>query len=293
MKPIILKIVAHGDWDGVVGAGLLSRILKVSLEFPLELTDLTIGNSACIEITPGRVKSLRNSLIIDHHGTKPHQGKDEHGNQWILKPEYKAVSSLIADHWQLEFPKEWRIAIEEVDTANLTLKLSQTLWKAYRINAKGFPRQKVAGMVKKGNWKQLQEWAENRQTEYQKVDEKTKELIEKSKKLTPEAIYFTFQFNDRWERGASKDAMLILEEKTPVVIAIGLDEKGVKSGTIATRKNIELTKIYEFLRSQGYTSGGHKTVGGFQALKNKTLEQTLKDLRKALKHLQKTSEKHG
>jgi nanoRNase/pAp phosphatase (c-di-AMP/oligoRNAs hydrolase) len=286
MKPNIFRIVAHGDWDGVVGAGLFLRIHDLPLEFPLELLELTIENAACIEITPDRVTSLRNSLIIDHHGTQPRQGMDERGNQWILEPEYKAVSSLIADHWQLELPKEWRAAVEEVDTATLNSTLSQTLWKAYRVDAQGFPRLQVAEMVKKGNWKQLQEWAENRQAEYRKVEEKTKELLEKSEKLTPESVYFTFQFNDRWERGASKDVMLVLEEKTPIVIAIGMNEQRVKSGTIATNENIDLTKIYQTLKKQGYTSGGHKTVGGFQALKNKTLEQALQDLRKAIKQIQ-------
>ena len=63
-------------------------------------------------------------------------------------------------------------------------------------------------------------------------------------------------------------------------------EKNVQ-GTIATNENIDLTKIYQHLRKQGYTSGGHKTVGGFQALKNKTLEQTLQDLRNAIKQTQK------
>lgn len=287
MKTNISRIVAHGDWDGVIGAGLFSRIYDLPLEFPLELQNLTIENAACIEITPDRVTRLRNSLIIDHHGTQPRQGIDEQDNQWILEPEYKAVSSLIADHWQLDFPKEWRTAIEEVDTATLKSKLSQTLWKSYRVDAQGFPRQKVAEMVKKGNWKQLQEWAEKQKAEYQKVETKTKELLMKSEKLTPESVYFTFQFNDRWERGASKDAMLTLEERIPIVIAIGMNEQRVKSGTIATNKNIDLTKIYQHLRKQGYTSGGHKAVGGFQALKNKTLEQTLKDLRNAIKQLQK------
>ncbi|MGQ9722993.1 MAG: hypothetical protein ACUVXA_16920 [Candidatus Jordarchaeum sp.] len=285
MKSTILRIIAHGDWDGVVGAGLLSRIQDLPLEFPLELPDLIVENAACIEITPGRVKNMRNSLIIDHHGTQPREGVDEQGNQWILKPEYKAVSSLIADHWKLDFPEEWRKAIEEVDTATLNTELSQTLWKAYRVDAKSFPRQQTAEMVKKGEWKQLQELAEKQQTEYQKIEEKTVELLGKSTKLTPEAVYFTFRFNDRWERGASKNAMLTLEEKIPIVIAIGLEEKGVKGGTVATRKNIDLTRIYDYLRSQDYSSGGHKNVGGFQVLKSKTIEQTLKDLRKALKHL--------
>ncbi|MEM2144646.1 MAG: hypothetical protein QW279_04745, partial [Candidatus Jordarchaeaceae archaeon] len=212
MKPNILRIVAHGDWDGVIGAGLFSRVHELPIDFPLELQDLTIENAACIEITPDRVKSLRNSLIIDHHGTQPRSGMDEQDNQWILEPEYESVSSLIADHWKLEFPEDWRTAVEEVDTANLKSKLSQTLWKAYRVDAKSFPRQRVAEMVKNGNWKQLQEWAEKQQAEYIKVEKKTKELLEKSENLTPEAVYFAFQFNDRWERGASKDAMLILEE---------------------------------------------------------------------------------
>nr|MDO8080306.1 hypothetical protein [Candidatus Freyarchaeota archaeon] len=285
MKPDILKIVAHGDWDGVVGAGLLSRIISVPLEFPLELADLTIENAACIEIIPSRVKSLRNSLIIDHHGTQPRQGMDEMGNEWILEPEYKAVSSLIADHWQLEFPEEWRTAVEGVDSAALDSKLSTVIWKAYRVDPQGFPRQQVAEMVKKGNWKELREWAKKGYAEYQRVEEKTKELLEKSEKLTPESEYFTFQFNDRWERGASKDAMLTLEEKTPIVISVGMEGQRVKGGTIATKKNMNLTKIYEYLRNSGYSSGGHKTVGGFQALENKTLEQTLQDLKAAIKQL--------
>jgi hypothetical protein len=151
----ILRIVAHGDWDGVVEAGLLSRVYAVPLEFPLELAGLIIEDAACIEITPGRVSSIRDSIIIDHHATEEHPYTDEQGNVWILKPEYRAVSSLIADQWSLEFPSEWRVAIEEVDTANLNSPLSKTLWRAYRVNAQGFPRQKVAEMVRKGEWEQL------------------------------------------------------------------------------------------------------------------------------------------
>lgn len=51
MKPKILRIVAHGDWDGVVGAGLFSRIHDLPLEFPLELLDLTIENAVSINNT--------------------------------------------------------------------------------------------------------------------------------------------------------------------------------------------------------------------------------------------------
>ena len=76
-------------------------------------------------------------------------------------------------------------------------------------------------------------------------------------------------------------------EKNPIVIAVGMKEQRVKGGTIATKKNIDLTKTYEHLRSRGYTSGGHKTVGGFQAVENKTLSQILQDLRNAVKQLQK------
>ncbi|MEX2723799.1 MAG: hypothetical protein Q6367_007895, partial [Candidatus Freyarchaeota archaeon] len=204
----VSKIVAHGDWDGVVGAGLLSRIYNVPLEFPTELKDLTIENAACIEITPGRVKSLKNSLIVDHHETKPQQESDKNGNEWILEPRYRAVASLIADHFKLEYPQEWRTAVEEVDTAKLNSELATALWRAYRADPQGFPRQEVAEMVRKGEWEQLGKWAREKQEEYLKVGEKAKELIQRSEKLAPEAVYFTFQFNDRWERGASKEAML-------------------------------------------------------------------------------------
>jgi nanoRNase/pAp phosphatase (c-di-AMP/oligoRNAs hydrolase) len=285
MKPEISKIVAHGDWDGVVGAGLLSRVFGVPLEFPLELADLNIENAACIEITPTRVKTMRNSLIIDHHGTETRQGIDKMGNEWILKPDYRAVSSLISDHFKLEFPQEWRTAVEEVDTATLNSKLGNIIWRAYRIDPQGFPRQQVAEMVRKGNWRELREWAEKVSSEYQKIEEKTKELLDRSEKLTPEAVYFIFNFGDRWERGASKEAMLTLEEKNPIVISVGMEEKRVKGGTIATKKNLDLTKIYQHLKNKGYSSGGHKTVGGFQTLENKTLEQVLEDLRDAIKQL--------
>ncbi|MBS7249229.1 MAG: hypothetical protein KIH08_01350 [Candidatus Freyarchaeota archaeon] len=285
MNRNILRIVAHGDWDGVIGAGLLSRVYDVPLEFPLELADLIIEDAACIEITPGRVSSIRNSIIIDHHATEAHPYVDEKGNVWILKPEYRAVSTLIADHWQLEFPSEWRTAVEEVDTANLNSPLSKTLWRAYRVDAKGFPRQKVAEMVRKGEWEQLGKWAYEKQEEYRNVEEKTKELLSRSTKLTSESVYFTFSFNDRWERGASKEAMLLLEEKNPIVVAIAVEEKGVKGGTIASRRNVDLTKAYEHLRKKGYTSGGHRNVGGFQALEPKTLEQALRDLKSALENL--------
>nr|MDO8080289.1 DHH family phosphoesterase [Candidatus Freyarchaeota archaeon] len=287
MKPEINRIVAHWDWDGVVGAGLLSRIYDLPLEFPTDLKDLTIENAACIEITPGRVKSLRNSLIVDHHGTQPRQGPDKQGNEWILEPEYKAVSSLIADYWQLEFPEEWRTAVEEVDTANLNSELAATLWRAYRTDTQGFPHQQVAEMVKKGNWKEIQEWAEKQQAEYQKVQEKAKELVEKSQKLTADTAYFTYKSDDRWERGASKDAILMLKEKASIAVSIGMEKQTVKKGTIATNKNIDLTKIDEHLNSQEYKSGGHEAIVGFQPLKDKTLEQTLKDLENALKQLQK------
>ncbi|MEM3587827.1 MAG: hypothetical protein QXO71_10965, partial [Candidatus Jordarchaeaceae archaeon] len=219
----VSKIVAHGDWDGVVGAGLLSRTINAPIEFPLELADLTVENAACIEITPGRVKNLRNSLIIDHHGNQPRQGRDEMGNEWILVPEYRAVSSLIADHFKLEFPEEWRTAVEEVDSATLNSKLGNIIWRVYRVGPQGFPRHQVAEMVKEGRWKELQEWAEKAHAEYQKIEEKTKELLRRCGRLTPESVYFTFNFNDRWERGASKEAMLTLEEKNPIMVAIAVE----------------------------------------------------------------------
>lgn len=82
------------------------------------------------------------------------------------------------------------------------------------------------------------------------MEEKTKELLGKSATLTSESVYFTFKFNDRLERGASKNVMLLLEEKNPIVVAIGVEEKGIKGGTIATRRNIDLAKAYEHLRKK-------------------------------------------
>ncbi|MEM2146379.1 MAG: DHHA1 domain-containing protein, partial [Candidatus Jordarchaeaceae archaeon] len=127
--------------------------------------------------------------------------------------------------------------------------------------------------------------------EYQKIQEKAKELAQKSQKLTTLTTYFTYRYGDRWGRGASKEAMLTLEEKTPIVVSIAIDHQIVKKGTIATKKNLDLTEIYEQLRNEGYSSGGHRTIGGFQTLENKTLEQTLQDLKNALKQIQKQTQR--
>ena len=184
-------IIAHGDWDGVVGAGLLKRWIKdqlnleVQVEFPFkELATMNLDKVITIEIA-SFTQSTKNSIVIDHHI----QGKsiDPSNIAVIDNKNYdkSSVATLIADVFNIETDKQLLSAVDAIDNGqvnlvkyiidkipskyhNLADEVNHILqrapevvqmYAAFRADVAGFPRKRVANWVFEQDLQTVKEWA--------------------------------------------------------------------------------------------------------------------------------------
>ena len=274
------RIVADGDWDGVVATGLLLRVFNLPFYFPHppEIPKLRLNRVIAIEVGPTKVEAITNSLIIDHHALS----KESETNETLIDLRYKSAASLVADHWALDYPSNWREVIESIDSGQVTSSMGQTVWKAFLIDIEHFPRRWITRLVNNGKWEKIEEWCEERAIEYD-INTKTKmeELLARAAKLGEDAVWFWFALENKNEWACKTPTMLKLENEFNIVIALAMTEDKVMSGTLGTKK-VNLLPIFEGLRTLGYNAGGRETIGGFQCLDIKSVYDVVQDLKTVL-----------
>ncbi|MHA1595724.1 MAG: DHH family phosphoesterase [Candidatus Baldrarchaeia archaeon] len=278
------KIVSDGDWDGVFASGLLMRVTDLPVEFPRpsELPSAELERVVTVEIGPTKVRAMRDCLIIDHHEVPELPS----GCEMLVDMSAGSAAEIVAKVWELEVPREWLGALSEIDSARVSSDLAKKMWAAYRANVENFPRREVAEMIRDGRWEDLYRLVVERAEEYRKIEEKVPELVKRGCPLegVEGVAILTYDPDDKVERGASKDAMLRLEETYDVVVAIGAKSGRFSRATIGTRsERVNLAVIFEFLRNRGYNAGGKAQVGGVQARGEVPLEVFMRDLQEAFR----------
>lgn len=282
-----VKIVAHGDWDGVVGAGLLKSWIKVNLKlnaiivFPFkELSTMVLDNVITIE-TSNFAQNTTNSIIIDHHIQRK---KNDPSNLTIIDNETydkSSIATLIADFFKIKFNREFLNAIDDIDNGKINLikyvienmsnnfndvnkKIIEVLhnapkvfklYAAFRADVIGFPRLKIAEWISGKNYKALQEWASNKCVSFKDIILNVIEILETNIIKIPgiDAVLLSSSEMeiDSYKAQSLKPAAQYLQDKYKIAIIVYLNEKQeVFKGTIGTFDsllNFENVGVYKAL----------------------------------------------
>jgi hypothetical protein len=282
-----VTIVAHGDWDGVVGAGLLKAWIKDNLNlgttiiFPFkELSTMVLDNVITIE-TSNFAQNTTNSIIIDHHIQRK---KIDPTNLTIIDNETydkSSVATLIADFFKIKIKREFLKAVDDIDNGKINLikyiieKLSNNfndedkkiievlnnapevfkLYAAFRADVIGFPRLMIAEWISIKNFKALQEWASNKCISFKDVMLNVIEILENSIIKIPgidAVILSSLEMEiDSYKAQALRPAALYLQDIYKIAITVYLNEKQEAfKGTIGTFDsliNFENVGVYKAL----------------------------------------------
>jgi len=282
----ILKngIISDGDWDGVFATGLLINwaysygiIPSFYFPSPVELKNLSVIEKVSVEIVPTKTV-VKNSIIFDHH-EGPQTDTYENNNIWIYG-KVKSVARLVANFLEVDVDEKWILAIDEVDSANIKSELSKILFKAYQADVTHFPRDKIAKLVAEFKFNELLDVCKELAERYEVQEKIADKLIKNSYEMFPNVKYF---FYKEGEEGAKRIAMIKLEDKNDIVIAIGKKADTYLLSIGTKKSNIDLRPLFEEARKKGYNAGGRENIGGIQSANN--IDKILDFLKENIKKL--------
>lgn len=269
-------IISDGDWDGIMASGILLMYarnlgiqnLKIEFPAPPEWRGLELEKVIAIEIVPTKVRSIKRSLIIDHHEGPKTDPKNN--NEWIFDGGAKSAAEVIyrflSKHAALNVPQGWLDAINAIDSGNpKASQLSWFLWSAFRADVRNFPREKIAQMIADERWHGIIKLLKPLSEKYEAIEATAKMLVRDHHRVGEKVAYFIYG-NDDVQRSASKPAMLELEKQYDIVAAIEVDGKlNLVNCTLGTMNGeLDLTPVFEKFRALEYNAGGRKTIGGIQ-----------------------------
>jgi len=297
-----LHVVSDGDLDGIFASGLLLRVLGfegdlegvVEFPHPLSLSGLRVSSSILIELplSKGLVYCGEN-ILIDHHPEPPRVElyRDENCVESVVVGGAESVASVVymifRDVLELsDTALKILRAIDNIDQGRHPDKLSVDLHNAFSLNKRDDGmRYMLVRAILEDRWGSIIRWAEAESRRFEEqVPIKIEELIGRAQRLTGNVVYFTYDFDDNVEAAAMTNAMISLEDKYDIVIAIATKNNKPISARIATKKDIDLLPVFEKLREQGINAGGRKNVGGAQFGDIATLDETIRILEKAIKN---------
>ncbi|MHA1590098.1 MAG: hypothetical protein ACTSVA_05790 [Candidatus Njordarchaeales archaeon] len=290
MMDVLLKkikhIVSDGDWDGVVATALLIRFARkhgiepiIEYPHPAELKERSFENVVAVEITPTKTKVV-NSVIIDHH-----EKIEGFGNIWFFDENARSVAELVARIVKETLSRDLMEAVSNIDQglwdAN---ELTKTLFLAFQVDPGRFPRLEITYRLANGDEKWVIEWADKKSHEAKGILLRAEKLAKEAEELIPNSDIVYFIYTLRKDDGARRLALLKLERLHKIAISLGVENNRFVTGTIATyNKDIDLREIFEKLRKEGYSAGGRRNVGGFQARNEISVEKVIKDLREVFR----------
>ena len=284
-------IISDGDLDGIFATGFVIHYLRklgVDIEYrypaPNKLRGLVVSGYIIIELplTKGLVYQGENILIDHHNGpARVELFEEDKPVKSFYFGEVSSVAELVSRALGIDIDKELLDAVNQIDSGKHETKLAEMLHKAYLLNISSSEMRKMlTKLVAEEKWSEIKEWAKREYSRWSNlVEPRIDELIRSAKPLVSGVIYFIYREDSDIDKAARTLALMKLEEICDIAISIGIDEhnKALKA-RIATKKPIDLTTVFEQLRSMGHNAGGRANVGGVQ-FNNRTLDEAITDLR--------------
>ncbi len=278
------KIIAHKDWDGVFGGGLILRLFNIPIIFSHRLNQAR--KSIIIEVPISFDAILEENLIIDHHDCKKSLLREIGlGNMIICDENYDSVASLIADLFDLEAPNELLDALECIERGEIEdFDLAKDMFIAYVASLDGFPYRTIAQYVKNKEWNKIITWIKKRsQSKEAELIKKIGKLKAKSAEtLIDRVLLIKYKANDPIEAGAARLALMEIQKVANIGVALAYEGVYALRGMIATRKKYNLYRVFSELIKADWDAGGRSNVGGFRIPYQLPVNQAEEILRRAL-----------
>ncbi|MEQ9714986.1 MAG: DHH family phosphoesterase [Candidatus Asgardarchaeia archaeon] len=291
IKDKIVKIISDGDLDGIFATGFLVMYLRSSgleVEYfypePEKIRGLVVQDSILVELplTKGLTYKGKN-LLFDHHNGPARVELFNESNvvKRIVFPDCRSVAQLVREALGIGVDNELLEAVNDIDSGVYRTKIAKDLHKAYLLNISSKEmREFLTEAVANEEWSKISKWASEESKKWKYVEDKVSDIIKNVNIIIPRVAVFTYYEQNDIERAARTEAMLKLEDQYDIVVSIGLNDKHQAiSARIATKRDIDLSGVYQQLRGLGYTAGGRKNVGGVQ-FNNENLDNILKVLKK-------------
>ncbi len=293
------KICSDGDMDAIFASAFLIKGLDLVgdlrdiLRFPRpdRLSGYVVRDSFAVELPLSKGVVYRGQVVlIDHH---PEPARVEvYENDCLVdrcvvdnvRSVASAVYIILRDSLDLpQIALNILRSIDNIDNAVYETELDRWLHKAFFINKMNDEfRYLLVKYIINDEWCKIVEWARKQASIYdQEVPRTVEKLVGRVKELKLGVVYFTYNAEDKYESAALTPAMIKLEDRFNIVIAIGIRNNKAVSARIATKRDIDLIPIFNRLREKGINAGGRKNVGGAR-FKGIPLDSAIEQLRKAI-----------
>jgi len=293
------KICSDGDMDAIFASAFLIRgldlvgDLREILRFPRpdRLSGYVVGDSFAVELPLSKGVVYRGRVVLIDHHPEPARVEVYEGGRLVdrcvvgdVRSVASAVYIILRDSLDLpQIALNILRSIDNIDNAVYEAELDRWLHKAFFINKMDNSfRYLLVEYVLDDKWDKIVEWAKKQASIYDREVPRTVEkLVGRARELKPDVVYFTYDLEDKYESAALTPAMIRLEDKFSIVIAIGTRKNKAFSARIATKRDIDLAPIFHRLREQGISAGGRRNVGG-AGFGGIPLDSAIEKLRKAI-----------
>lgn len=302
------KIIADGDLDGIIASGLLSGYCddlgiecKVQFPAPAQIASIKAENSFLIELPPSKgITYSGNNILIDHHGKI--KGIAFYEDERIVlmaksqTPNACAsniISTLLIGEGKIT--KQGRAiikAVADIDEGVYETEFARNFHRAYLLNISD-PKMRdlLCTYARNREWRKIRNWAHSETKKWSHVESTVRSLKAMARQINSFSVYFPYDIETELEYIAMREAMLRLEEKNPIVVAIGVKEEGASvialRASIGTKDpEINLSPVFDFLTDiAGVTAGGRSSIGGASFSGGKPLEDVIHFIKRGLRKL--------
>lgn len=237
-------IIATREWDGVIGAGLLSRVFGgLEVDFKNEIR--SAKQKILLNVSLIGYVELDSCLIIT--------GKREiptfflFGNMIFDGSDYSVISAFVSDIFDLYIPKEVLTALKELENGYTEkLKLSKAMFFSFLADAPHGQFTPVFEMVKEENWGEFKGYFETRAEQALQLTEKPphQKKIGRETVLQGEGelIYYPVAAGAPLKNKVNLLAIK-LQKKKKTAFILEQEDGRVSHSTIVTAKDLDLTPL--------------------------------------------------
>ncbi len=298
--------MSDGDLDGLFSTGILLRYfdsLEISMPFrfppPGELHGLSVKNAILIELGPTKGLYYKGwNILIDHHeefsGIYIFNGSDmekrivEFNN---MRSSIEIMVTFLGNNITLDSEMlEMIDIISQIDNGTYKHPMALKLHRSYMLNISSTEmRKQLTTWVRDNQVSAIWNWVEKESNKWDLVQKKSTVLMDSVSELLPNIGFFVVDVGNPLQLQAARDAMLQLENRFRVVVALMGTNDGewmIQRGSIGSKDDhIDFGPLYELLRAKGLTAGGRSRIGGFQFTSAQSLTAVLTLLRNVLGRL--------
>lgn len=253
-------IIATRNWDGVVGAGLLSRVFgELDVEFKNQI------NSAYRKIIVktnliGYIEVNSCLVIVEDRDTPSFF---LFGNTLLDGSDYPTASAFIAEIFDLNVPKAILTSLKELNQGHIwNTPLSRFMTIHFLSNIENLEFKSVFNLVRDGEWEKFNEcfsaWA-SKIKDFKSSTKQGKE-ISKTKLLAGKIATITYPLGEESIKNNALMTAMRLQKKREGIFLFG--EKGgvIPDGLFITERDLDLSSFHEVTEDETWERLGKYNI---------------------------------